>query len=489
MIGRLNKDFITLTLGRIIQVVILLISIKISTALLSPDEVGNLYVIVTLTGFFTLFFINPIGQYINRKSHEWHLSGVILNKLSLFLGYVLLSTLISLSFILLLPLLGIARSINQTMLAIFVPLFVLFNTINQTVIPLFNILGKQLTFTVFTALSSILALLCSYLTITSMKMTGIFWIAGQVLGIGVMGVIASIFFIMRISNRFNYKESIQDISIKNIKEVAYFSTPLALGVFFLWLQGQSYRLLIEQYINIEFLGFFGIGMSIAMSISSSFESIIMQWLYPVLYKSMTDQKIFSKTFTETINTILPIYLFLAICVTFLSAYLVEIIVGPQYKQSSIFLIFGIWVEFFRMSSNLLSIAAHSKMNTRVLFTPYFIGGIGVLIGVYLAAHSNQYRVLIPLVLLIAGGTSSAVMLLKIKKLIRLKFRIKGFSTLILLSLFFPSALFFSTHSDNMLASLSIVFIYGLYFLSALLAFLLRKDNKEFLLITRMKTSL
>ncbi|NWE45763.1 lipopolysaccharide biosynthesis protein [Pseudomonas gingeri] len=489
MIGNLNRNFIVLALGRALQIAVMLASIKVSTAFLSASEVGNLYIIVTLTGFFGLFLINPVGQYINRKTHEWCASGVIINKLFVYLFYTLFATLLSFFMVLVLSYFGVGRSINYILLALAIPLFVFFNTWNQTIIPMLNLLGWHVVFTVLTVLSSLCALLFSSVLVISGNANAVFWIFGQVLGIGLLSIVGVSFFLKKISFNFNLKAIIADIKIKNIKAISFFSVPLAVSIFFLWLQGQSYRLLIENYINLEFLGYFGVGMSIATSISGSFESVVTQWLYPVLYKSMGDEEAFGSVLSKMLSIILPVYLFLAVCVSFLAIYLVEILVGPEYSRSSIFVIFGIWVEFFRMSSNLVSMAAHSKMNTRSLFIPYFIGGVGVFIGVFFAAQHEDYRIAIPLVLLGVGGLSFLVMFLKMKLLVKIDLRPRGYLFLCLCGAFFPSAMLFSDASGNKFLSMAIVFAYGVLFLVGLIGFLFMKSNRDFLLREQRQGSL
>ena len=64
--------------------------------------------------------------------------------------------------------------------------------------------------------------------------------------------------------------------------------------------------------------------------------------------------------------------------------------------------YGIWIEFFRMSSNLISTIAHSKMQTKALIFPYAFGGVMVVIGTYAASFSPNYKLLIPMVLIIGG---------------------------------------------------------------------------------------
>ncbi|SDS35124.1 Membrane protein involved in the export of O-antigen and teichoic acid [Pseudomonas asplenii] len=482
MIGSLDRNFFSLALGRLLQVAVMLASIKVSTAFLSTSEIGNLYIIVTLTGFFGLFLINPVGQYINRKTHEWYASGVILNKLVVYFMYVLLATLLSLFLVLVLPFFGVARSMNYILLALAIPGFVFFNTWNQTVIPMINLLGRHVVFSVLTVLSSFCALLFSSALVLLGHVSAIFWFFGQVLGVGLLAIVGMLYFLKRIEHRFDFKAVVEYVRFKNIKAISLFSFPLALSVLFLWLQGQSYRLLIENYINLEFLGFFGVGMSIATSISSSFESIVMQWLYPALYRNMNDDKIFENALSGMISVLLPVYFFLALFVSFLALYLVEILVGSEYSRSSIFVVFGIWVEFFRMSANLLSMAAHSKMNTRSLFVPYAIGGVGVFVGVFFAAQFECYRVAIPLVLLIVGGLSCAVMFFRMNRLVRIDFRPQGLLFLGVCSAFFPSAMFFSESASNKIVSMVILLAYGILFLAGLLKFFFVKGNREALLM-------
>ncbi|WP_419737154.1 oligosaccharide flippase family protein [Pseudomonas sp. COR18] len=484
MVGSLDRNFFSLALGRVLQVVVMLASIKMSTTFLSTSEVGNLYIIVTLTGFFGLFLINPVGQYVNRKTHEWYASGVVLNKLIVYFMYVLLATLLSLVLVLVLPLVGVARSMNYILLALAVPLFVFFNTWNQTVIPMINLLGRHVVFSVLTVFSSFFALIFSSILVLLGHVSAVFWIFGQTLGIGLLAIVGMVYFFKKIERRFDLKAVVEDFRLKNIKTISLFSLPLALSVLFLWMQGQSYRLLIENYISLEFLGFFGVGMSIATSISSSFESIVMQWLYPALYRNMSDEKNFGTVLSKMASVLLPVYFFLAVFVSFLAVYLVEILVGSEYSRSSMFVVFGIWVEFFRMSANLLSMAAHSKMDTRSLFFPYAVGGVGVFIGVFFAAQSEFYRIAVPLVLLMVGGLSFMVMVFRMNQLVRIYLKPQGLLFLGVCSVLFPSAMFFSEAASNKILSIAVLLGYGILFLVGLLKFFLVKGNREALMLGR-----
>jgi len=87
--GKERRDLITILLGQGLQAVTGLVAIRLLTSLLPPEEAGRYYILLSLAAFFALFLISPIGNYINRKTHEWHRSGTIQNNLHLFWLYLL----------------------------------------------------------------------------------------------------------------------------------------------------------------------------------------------------------------------------------------------------------------------------------------------------------------------------------------------------------------------------------------------------------------
>lgn len=460
----MDKDLLILAAGRGLQIVILLFALKLSTHLLSPSEMGNLYLILSICSFFGLFFINPIGQYINRKTHEWYEENSLLNILYLYNYYILIASIFSVLIILTLYFYGIGNSIELKLLVIFIPLYIFFNTWNQTIIPMINMLEKRTVFTIFTVLTLITSLLFSYFLTNLYDKNGIYWFSGQIIGFGIMALVTLIYFIRHINNSLNFQLAHRWINLINIKKNLIFALPLAISAFFIWMQNQSYKIIIEKYIGVEFLGYFGVGMSIALAISSSFETIVMQFLYPKLYKSMKNQEEFQLIFTKIINYIIPIYFTLAICVSFLSIYLTTILVDIKYHSVYTFVIFGIWIEFFRMSSNLIATISHSKMQTSKLTFPNIAGGLIVLLGVYTVSHYENYSFLIPSVLLFAGLILFIIMYYKMNQLINIKFNFRKLSIVFGYSTIFILALLFYNVSSNFYYSIGIVALFGIYFL-------------------------
>lgn len=465
MIQKTNKALAILIAGRVAQIVIMLISIKISTALLTPSEMGNLYLIVSICSFFGFFFMNPIGQYINRKTHEWHHNGVLLNKLLNYNYYIISASVLSFFVVITLYSLGIANTIDYMLFVLFIPLFVFFNTWNQTIIPMINMLEKRTAFTLLTIATLLISLILSYLIIITYNADGVIWFSGQIVGLGLMAIAALIYFVQKIENNLTISMAHAEITWSNLKHILSFSFPLSIGVLFLWMQNQSYRLIIEKYIGAEFLGYLGVGMAIAIAISSSFEAIVMQFLYPKIYKHMNDEALFKTIFSNTINLILPIYFLIAVFVSFLAIFLTTILVDAKYASSFIFVIFGIWAEFFRISSSLISTIAHSRMQTKHLILPYAVGGVFVAAGTYIISLNQYYYSLFIPILLIAGGfLTFVVMFYTMNKMITIDVSLSNFTKIFPYSLGFCTAIVMYDYAKDLYLSLLIVCLFGIYFL-------------------------
>ena len=135
---------ITIIVGRAAQFLIALITLRVATTLLSPEEMGKVALVVTTTAFFALLLINPVGMFINRRIHAWQASGRGIGYLVRFAGYIaLVATIAAIS----LPLFVMTGLVNfgipTVWLIALVCGSVIFNTVNQTAIPCLNLLGDS----------------------------------------------------------------------------------------------------------------------------------------------------------------------------------------------------------------------------------------------------------------------------------------------------------------------------------------------------------
>lgn len=161
---------------------------------------------------------------------------------------------------------------------------------------------------------------------------------------------------------------------------------------------------------------------------------------------------------------LPIYISLTLFISFLAPFLIKILVSDKFEKALKFVIFGSLIEFFRMTTNILSTVAHSEMQTRYLIKAYLVGGLIAVVGVYIGANLHNYEDIIPVVLVAGGFATMAMMYIDMKKLMNMKVGIRRIIQSVAMSIPFSLALLFYPLPRTIGFSLVIVAVCGAYFL-------------------------
>jgi len=468
---QLNKDFLVIFIGKLIQVAIVIATIKISTMLLSPKEMGNIYLFLTVQTFFVLTFISPIGQYINRKTHTWEIEKSILDNLSILVIYTLFISLFSVFFgYIIYSNFNICNSFEIYTFLILLFSFIFIITLNQTYIPMLNMLHYRIDFTVLTILTSFFILIFGYLAIYIYAPKAEYWLYGILLSNMVFTVYGYILIKKRTTNSFSgFKILFQKLKYYDYKTLLLVVIPICIATLFMWLQNSGYRILIEQNIGLEFLGFLGVGLAVSGQIASVFESILTQYLSPIYYQRISIQDDIqhrTESFNWLINIKLPMYFLLAMFITFFAEYIVVLLVDEKYKEVYVYTIFGIWIEFFRMMTNVLYSVSLSELKTRKIMFPYLVGSLVTIVLVYMSSLDSDYELYLPIALVIGGFITMVVMYFSMQKLIDFKidFRLIFISFLISLPYF---ATYFFNFETNFVSNLLVVGCFGLYFLGTL----------------------
>ncbi len=468
----LDKDFLTIFIGKILQVVIMVAIIKVSTMLLSPAEMGNIYIFLTIQTFFVFTFISPIGQYINRKTHIWDNDNKIIDNLFLFTLYTFIISFMSIvvGFVLY-DIFGISNDISFSGFLILLFGFTLFLTMNKTIIPMLNMLHYRISFTVLTIFTSVGILVFGYLFIKIFEAGSVAWLSSILLSNIIFLFVGYIVLIKKAKNRFSgIVSNFQNISIFKIKYILKIVLPISLATLFMWTQNSGYRIIIEQNIGLEFLGFLGVGLAVSGQIASTIESIVSQYLTPIYYKKITVQNFDERidSFNELLNITLPIYFLLALYVSFLSPYIINILVDEKYSSVYIFTIYGIWLEFFRMTSNLFYTVSLSELNTKKIILPYILGSFITLFGIYLASKNMNYEFFMPIVLVLGGIVTMILMYFSMIKVLPFKINFKMMLISLLISTPYSLLYYYANWINSIyLSSYIIILLTGLYFLGTI----------------------
>ena len=204
----IKSDLFILTMGKIIQMLLLFLAVRLFTKYLSDAEIGNLILILAVTMFFGLALVNPVGSYVTRELNQWYLNGSVLSKFVIFSGYILLVSVIAFGAPYFLALFGVGTSINTLSFSIVVSLFVFFNTWNQTIIPSLNLLFHRKAFVAFTILTVSLYLLLASVFVLLIEPTAYWWLMGQVSGLALGFISAFIYmFLGPLKNQNNLERA------------------------------------------------------------------------------------------------------------------------------------------------------------------------------------------------------------------------------------------------------------------------------------------
>lgn len=356
--------------GRLATALLGLLTIRAVTTFLTPEQYGQLAMLLVVQTFCGLLLVNPVGMHINRHTHEWWDDGSLMSRLRTYKYYILAVSLIG-------GLAAVAVSAHLSMMQIAVIVMVMIlmvnsGTWNATWIPLLNMVGQRGAAVGWSLVTGVVGLLVSVL-LCAVWPIATAWFAGQAIGMAFGAIGAG----RVLRERTLEKKNTASLPLLDRKTIITYCLPLALGTGFMWLQLSGYRLLVEHYWGLSLLGFLAVGLLLAGQIWSLTESLAQQFLNPLFYRriAQSDSNASSAALSDLMNVLVPVYFVLA-GMTFLGApYLIRLLTAPQYADAEIFMRLGVGIEFCRVVANLLSNAAHVTKNTRAIIFPYALGAV------------------------------------------------------------------------------------------------------------------
>lgn len=460
----MKKDALILIMGRVLQAVLAIALFRVITHALAPAQVGQVYLVFSVSYLFTSFLINPVSIYINRKIFIWHDAKNIFAHLASYNYYVVAVSLLSF------PLIwgawkffGVGAGMSGVIFAAEVCCYIFVLTWNVTFIPLLNTLGHRLAFVMLTLAASALGLLLSPLFARFGFPSAEYWMAGQIVALGLVTAISVRVFVRKVPEPPAKAGPEQYFKKNALTGVWVFAVPLAVSAFFMWAQGQSYRVIVEKMAGAEFLGYLAVGFSIATSVAGILESLVQQIYLPGFYRKITggDKGTRGAALSELVAQTMPVYIIYLLFMLGVSEFLVHLLVAEKYRDVFVYARYGAFIEFCRMTTYVFAAGAYSEMRTKALIQPYFWGGLAAVAGVYFGALSAQPAFYIPLALAVSALVMVTGMGLSIGAMTPIKFDYRSMLKAgLAAALFLPLAF---VHSSRLWGVLGILVVAGVYF--------------------------
>ncbi|WP_413287830.1 polysaccharide biosynthesis C-terminal domain-containing protein [Bdellovibrio sp. HCB337] len=363
-----------IALGRVAQFLILLLIMRVATTVLPPSEMGRMSLLVTTIALCALFFINPIGMFINRRLHEWNEQGRVKHYLNLYYGYLVFI------FLVVSGLLSLTNHFiwfdfqTETIwLIVLIGGSLLFNTINQTAIPSLNMLGYRGWFMGLTIATLAAGFILAWTLVKNYSGRAEYWMLGLLIGQIIFAGIGIKVFL----SKLRPPQAPLQKSKVNFKPILMFTWPIAISVGLNWLQMQGYRFLLNDSMGLAALGLFVAGYGVSAGLISGFESILTTYFQPLFYENVskgTGEQT-TQVWENYASAIIPSVVLLVWMLSAVAPELTRVLLGVQYRDSYIYVTWGAIAEGARVVAGVYTLAAHGRMKTQLLLLPNLVGAI------------------------------------------------------------------------------------------------------------------
>lgn len=441
---------------------IMLITYRVLSTLLSVPDMGIYYFLLSISSAFGLIYANPIGMYANRMMHGWLDHGTLVRNIKIILYAFLFGSILTIP-----VLFFFHEKIQLDQYSFFavgaILVFYVFSTsINGTLVPGLNLLGHTREFVVWTLATNVLGLLISCLLVRYVSPHPLNWLLGQGIALFFCGWIA--YFILLKNNKNNIESQVDPFPLRG-KRVAKFALPIVVTNLAVWVLCQSFRFFFKDKVDLTLIGELTFGLGLATSLCVALEYLFQQLYLPHFYRqiniSSNDNGVI---WNKLLNRLISPYIYITIFIVGLAPFIMRVLADVKFKNSGIFLALGAVVELLRMLGNVFNSATQSEMKTHKAIVPYIAGGVITLIGVFVICARPEWAPYTPYCLMAGQLTALILLAINVKSMIHVTVDFGLVLRSILFSLVFLTALFFKSYSENMLKSILVNVFYGLFLL-------------------------
>ena len=458
----MNKNAIVITVGRVSQMLIMFITYRVLSTVLSVKDMGIYYFLLSISGAFGLIYANPIGMYANRVIHAWKEHATLIDNLKTVIKSFMVGSLLTIPFLFFYRE-KISLEENSLLAVVFTMVFYVFSTsINGTLVPCLNLLGFTNQFVILTLLTNLVGLIISFALVKLIAPLPLYWLIGQAISFTLFGAIA---YLVLQKNNVDVSTATTEKYHLRIKRVFKFALPILVTNIAVWVLGQSFRFFYKENIDLTILGELAFGLGLATSLCVAVEYLFQQLYLPDFYAHINAANadkgaVWNKLF----NKLVPVYIYFTIFIIGLSPFIMRVLADTKFKNSAQYLAIGALVEFIRMIGNAFTMATQSEMKTHKAMGPYLAGGLVTILGVLYICQHPELVVYTPFCLMAGYLVASIYLGINVKKMIKVHISIGDILKYILTASVFLLALFLSSFSQSLMSSIVIGFVFGLLLL-------------------------
>lgn len=359
--------------GRIGQLILQLIIIKLISLLLPKEDAAIVFMVLLITGAVSLFFVSPLGQFFNRHLIDFEKQRMVgLKLVSFFLYVALIAPLVfSFTFIYFEYQVILTSDIYTSFVGTSYFLAITFNQISIGSLLILGHSRKYVYYSLITQVTIIILILFSSLNGIGYSA----WLVCLILSNIAVGYCAFIS-LFDGSEKFLANKNSRREWLTNCRLEFYqawdFSKYLFMTILFIWIFQTFFRFELVSLIGAEKFVIFTVGYSLAAVVFSGSEQLINSYCLPIYYRRV-EEKTANIAWIWLLRVYVPTYIVALIFVISLADLFVYLFLDSSYSGAASYLRLAALLEFIRVINNVCSLHSHGLRKPQILVRPAFHG--------------------------------------------------------------------------------------------------------------------
>lgn len=383
------RDIIILGLGRGLQVLAGLITIKTATTVLSPGEVGSMNQLMSLAILGTSALLMPMTAYIGRGCLEWMDAGILSQRLGSYLLIILAVALACGSVVWAIQAqLMVVSGMTPAWVAGLVVLYTVSFSLHTMGASGLNLIGHRFLYVLFMNIAAWGGLFLA-LWWSNQEATPELWLLG-IFGGFLLSSLSYVLLDRYARIAVSPRSEMHGMLPFDWQTISMFVWPQAIAFVFFWIQTQSYRFVLSWVADITTVGLFAAGYMICSVPMQTFESLFNEFYSPTMFRALRGQDMegIARAWNDYASAYIPAVILFGAFLIGNAAFLVKLLLGEQFQVIASILVWPAVTEMFRAISSTLHQLGLAKVDMTVNILPVMIGALVAPMLVYFLASSE-----------------------------------------------------------------------------------------------------
>ena len=363
--------------GRIFQIGVGLGTLKVQTHYLSREDVGEYGLFLNIATLLVFVTFRPLNQYFNRRLHEWFQTGNLPFALKRLIGIQFVLAFLSVPVIAIGARVASIHTATQIYAwAVVWACWYFFNSVFNTVVPAFNLLGLKERWVLHNSAGLALGLAIAWVA-ALFQPNAFYWTAALALGFLLSAIIASID-LFGVARKVPHKH-------KSLGKIApwTFLAPATIAIAGTWIQFQSFRLFVVNFMPLAEYGLFTAGYGLAAGVMAAFEGLAAQYLLPFFYAGLgdrTDGTPMGKQWSAFAGIMVTLTTATCLIAFAYGPLLCKFLLSNAFQNAWPYFLVGIFMEGTRVISGMIALGTHVTMQVHHSLRSYLVGIFTITVG-------------------------------------------------------------------------------------------------------------